>query len=131
MHLGGAYANALRRIMIAEVPTMAIEFVTIRENTTPLHDEFLAHRLGLIPLNSKSVENFNYPAECACQETGEVCRVCSVKFTLKVKNITDNILDVTTADMKPDLPQSPAHIRALTTACCRSSAPHPPNRRWP
>jgi len=95
-----AYANALRRIMISEVPTMAIEFVTIRENTTPLHDEFLAHRLGMIPLHSNTVENFNYPAECACQDNSNVCPVCSVKYTLKVKNLGDAIMDVTTAHLK-------------------------------
>ena len=34
-------ANALRRVMIAEVPTMAIHFVDVIENTSPLSDEFL------------------------------------------------------------------------------------------
>jgi DNA-directed RNA polymerase I and III subunit RPAC1 len=43
-------ANSLRRIMIAEVPTMAIEHVYVVNNTSIIQDEVLAHRLGLVPL---------------------------------------------------------------------------------
>ena len=44
-------ANTLRRIMIAEVPTVAIEHVFIVNNTSIIQDEVLSHRLGLVPLN--------------------------------------------------------------------------------
>ncbi|KAH4026220.1 DNA-directed RNA polymerases I and III subunit RPAC1 [Parastagonospora nodorum] len=43
-------ANAFRRILLAEIPTLAIEDVFIYQNTSIIQDEVLAHRLGLIPL---------------------------------------------------------------------------------
>lgn len=43
-------ANALRRIMIAEIPTMAIEKVEMWQNTSVIPDENLAHRMGLVPI---------------------------------------------------------------------------------
>jgi hypothetical protein len=49
--LDSSLANALRRIMIAEVPTIAIEDVYVYTNTSIVQDEVLAHRLGMIPLN--------------------------------------------------------------------------------
>nr|GMC47386.1 DNA-directed RNA polymerases I and III subunit rpac1 isoform X1 [Ipomoea batatas] len=48
--IDAAVANAFRRILIAELPTMAIEKVLIANNTSIIQDEVLAHRLGLIPL---------------------------------------------------------------------------------
>ena len=45
-------ANALRRILIAEIPTMAIEKVNMWQNTSIIPDENLAHRMGLIPIKA-------------------------------------------------------------------------------
>ncbi|KAG0344553.1 DNA-directed RNA polymerases I and III subunit RPAC1 [Podila humilis] len=45
-----AIANAFRRILIAEVPTMAISNVFVMNNTGIVVDEILAHRLGLVPI---------------------------------------------------------------------------------
>lgn len=54
-------ANALRRIMLAEVPTMAIEDVHLYQNTSAIPDEVLAHRLGLIPIKADP-RHFTYKA---------------------------------------------------------------------
>ena len=50
--IDASIANALRRIMIAEVPTMAIEHVYFRDNTSVIQDEVLAHRIGLVPIRA-------------------------------------------------------------------------------
>lgn len=72
-------ANALRRIIIGEVPTMAIDIVQVDENTSPLNDEFIAHRLGLVPLVSEQVDRFNDHGVCECPE---FCENCSVRYRL-------------------------------------------------
>ena len=50
IHCDASLANALRRILLAEVPSVALEHVYLWNNSSLVHDEVLAHRLGLIPL---------------------------------------------------------------------------------
>ncbi|KAG9464894.1 hypothetical protein GDO78_019238 [Eleutherodactylus coqui] len=50
--IDAALANAFRRILLAEVPTMAVEKVFVYKNTSIIQDEILAHRLGLIPIRA-------------------------------------------------------------------------------
>lgn len=49
-----AYANALRRAAMSMVQTFAIDTVTFYENTSPMFDEYIAHRMGLVPLVTPS-----------------------------------------------------------------------------
>ena len=74
-----AFANALRRIMISEIPTMAIEYVDMEENRSGLFDEVIAHRLGLIPIIFPST--YNIKEECKCG--GKGCSQCEAVFTLE------------------------------------------------
>jgi DNA-directed RNA polymerase subunit D len=73
------YVNALRRLAISEVPTLAIDDVVILENSSVMHDEALAHRLGLIPLKTDP-SRFVMPHECDCKSTlgCSKCRVLLV-----------------------------------------------------
>lgn len=90
-------ANSLRRILLAEVETIAIHNVKVYENTSSLPDEYIAHRLGLIPLNAALVDNYNYIWNCDC--LGE-CDRCTIHFSLKMTNYSNEVLEVTSLDLK-------------------------------
>ena len=94
-----AYANALRRAMMAEVPSMAIDDVIIIENTSVLYDEVIAHRLGLIPLKT-DLDTFVLPEECDCKsELG--CSKCRASFTLEVESVDEPVV-VYSSELKGD-----------------------------
>lgn len=73
------FVNALRRAMLREVPKLAIEDVIFYENSTPLFDEIIAHRLGMIPLPTH-LDALVPREECTCK--GEGCPRCTVRYTL-------------------------------------------------
>jgi DNA-directed RNA polymerase subunit D len=77
-----AFANAFRRAMIGEVPTLAIEDVRIYDNTSAFFDEMLAHRLGLIPIKT-DLSTYSTKEKCSCGGAG--CPGCMVTFTLSVE----------------------------------------------
>ncbi len=72
-------ANAIRRTIMLDVPTLAIENVTIYDNTSALFDEIVAHRLGLLPLPT-DLQSLVFREECACD--GEGCPNCTVHYTV-------------------------------------------------
>ena len=95
------FANALRRIMLAEVPSMAIDDVVIIQNSSVLNDEILAHRLGLIPLKT-DLDSYNLPEECTCKsEFG--CNLCRVALALEAE-ATENTITVYSGNMVSENP---------------------------
>lgn len=82
IHVDASLANAFRRTMIAEVPTIAFERVYMKNNTSIIPDEVLAHRIGLVPIKChpkwmswcKDVKN---DSECTDTDT--------LVFNLKIK----------------------------------------------
>jgi len=86
--------NAIRRTLMSDVPKMAIENVDFHlgpisdddgneyESVTPLFDEIIAHRLGMIPIPT-DLSLFSYKDECTCE--GEGCPNCSIMYSLNKK----------------------------------------------
>jgi len=144
-------ANALRRVMISEVVTMAIDLVTIEENTSVLNDEIIAHRLGLIPLryhyregetklrdditetmsSERDIQRrFRFTRNCDCEEYCEWCAVklsLSVSFNERARHRPDRERDlpllVTSLDLRSEDPDvAPVNF---ATEAERREATHP------
>ena len=96
-----AFANSLRRVIISEVPTMAIDMVQVKENTSPLFDDFVVHRIGLVPLKSEDIDKYQFPLVCSCKSG---CSQCQVEYDISVKcdeNCKDDTMEVTSNHIKP------------------------------
>src|SRR3989344_2840444 len=74
-----AFANTIRRTIMEEVPTLAIEDVHFVKNDSALYDEFIAHRLGLVVLKT-DLKSMELKEKCSCKDKG--CGKCEVKFKL-------------------------------------------------
>lgn len=79
--LDPSFANALRRIIISEIPTMAFETVYIWNNSSIIQDEVLSHRVGLIPIQVDPREFELMATECSEEATD----VNTIVFKLDVK----------------------------------------------
>lgn len=101
-----AFANALRRTMIGDVPTLAIEDVTINQNKSGLFDEIIAHRLGMVPWEFDP-DNYKTREECDCEDG---CAQCTVTMVLDKEGegtvtagdmtVTDDEVTAANPDMK-------------------------------
>ena len=82
--------NSIRRIILSEIPVIGFygedePTIKIPINTGPLHNEFMIHRIGLIPLHISEEITENY-------EDGEY------EFELNIENKSNQIINITTAN---------------------------------
>ena len=75
------FANTIRRLILEEVPTLAVEDLEIKDNSSALYDEMLGLRLGLTPIKT-DLKSYELKENCKCK--GEGCARCELKITLKV-----------------------------------------------
>eukprot|EP00917_Polyrhabdina_sp_WS-2016_P009083 GHVP01020313.1.p1 GENE.GHVP01020313.1~~GHVP01020313.1.p1 ORF type:complete len:259 (-),score=49.49 GHVP01020313.1:1589-2365(-) len=102
-----SFMNSLRRIMYSELPTIAIDLVEITKNTSSMPDEYISHRLGLIPLRSEEAKNINYTRDCTCLK---YCPRCSIELSLNVSCNSDEVIHITSDDLNTEL----ASVRPCT-----------------
>ncbi len=118
------FANTLRRLMMGEVPTVAVQDVDFLENTSVLFDEMIAHRLAMIPLRFEP-KGMNFQEGCSCGGTG--CAQCQVVFALERTGpcmVTSGDLKSSNTDIRPTSPDFPivellAHQRIKLEAVAR------------
>jgi len=99
-------ANALRRTLMTDVPKMAIETVEFHlgpirdedgkecESVSPLFDEIIAHRLGLVPIPTDP-DLYVFKDKCTCN--GEGCPNCTIMYSLNKKGPAE----VYSGDLEP------------------------------
>ena len=99
--VGVAFANSLRRTMVAEVPIMTVDDIFYFDNSSLVPDEVLAHRIGFVPLKT-NLESYVLPEECDCEaELG--CPKCRAVLTMDAE-AKDDTVTVYSGDLVPEDP---------------------------
>lgn len=98
-HVDSIFLNTIRRIMISNISTISIDKIELHENTSPMNDEFLAHRIGLVPIScEKDVSSIVKQQDCDCKNG---CLSCNFEFMLEKENSNDELLGVYSSDLVP------------------------------
>ena len=86
--------NSFRRILLSEIPTYTIDTILVEINNTCYNDEFLAHRLALIPFYFEE----HFPIRSFCPQFN--CINCCPRVELQRRNDTNEILPLYSSDFE-------------------------------
>jgi len=95
-----AFANGVRRAIVGDVPTLAVDTVDFYENTSVMFDEVLALRIGLVPLTT-DLDTYELPDEDADEEEHDPAT--EVSLTLDVE-ADDDERTVYSSDLESEDP---------------------------
>lgn len=87
IHVDPSISNAFRRILIAEIPTIAIDNVFIMKNTSVIQDEVLAHRLGLVPIKADPEKFIWYKGKIYRSKTSTNSQLCKTVIAIIMHKI--------------------------------------------
>lgn len=90
-----SFVNSLRRAIISLVPTPAIDNVTIYENSSNLFDEFITHRIGMVPIDARELTVGEKVGFVLDEEGPKTVVSGDLKGTESVKPILENIPIIT------------------------------------
>ena len=84
-------ANAIRRVVLSDIEVYAIDDkdIKIEENTCPLHNEYISHRISILPIN-QAAENLEDLVFYLCKPHQK---------TEAIENDQNGIMDVTTDNL--------------------------------
>lgn len=116
IHIDASLANAFRRILMAELPTLAIDKIYMHNNTSIIADEILAHRLSLIPLQGspeglKWLHAFTKPDPETGEGGDDVYDYNTIVLKLNVE-CTRNEEGIARGETDPRIKYNNAHIYA-------------------
>ena len=85
--------NSIRRVILSEIPQIGFYFdaydnsdVNVISNSSPIHNEFLAHRISLIPLH--------------CSDDMDLDQLCKYRYIINETNETNKIKTITSQHIK-------------------------------
>ena len=90
-NINNSLVNALRRIIISELNTVGFRYqenstdIKIINNTTKFHNEYIAHRISMIPIHGANSSSFD---------------INKYKFVVNKKNTSTNKMYVTSEDFE-------------------------------
>jgi len=87
VELDESLANAIRRY-VDQIPILAIDEVEISKNDSPLYDETIAHRIGLIPLKMEKTSGEGEQLTLVAKKEG---MIYSGEMNGKIKPVYDAI----------------------------------------